>query len=317
MEFKIPYRINIAGAYLDCIEEPVVTATIDKYLTFQFKERFDDEVWVYSEEFGKSYKTDISPKANNQKDWTRYVDGCITVFTRNNMRLFKGCDIVVKNDLPSGIGISSSAAFIIGIINCLSYANKFWLSTDTIASFGYWVEHDYLNIPCGRMDFKAVSHAPGLWKIDTANISLEKDYLLDNKHYTGLLLYKEQHEHLTDEKFINIVRDIKDAKYNFRNNISMQYINFEKSIVDGIVWEAQNDKLNEGYLGSFLYSSYVNIKANILNEYPHIDKPEGVYGSKLVGSGLKGASFVLINPDFKDELIKYYEKEYNVVECQL
>ena len=44
MEFKIPYRINIAGAYLDCIEEPVVTATIDKYLTFQFKERFDDEV---------------------------------------------------------------------------------------------------------------------------------------------------------------------------------------------------------------------------------------------------------------------------------
>ena len=87
--------------------------------------------------------------------------------------------------------------------------------------------------------------------------------------------------------------------------------------IDGIVWEAQNARLNEGYLGSFLYSSYVNIKANILNEYPHIDKPEGVYGSKLVGSGLKGASFVLINPDFKDELIKYYEKEYNVVEYQL
>jgi hypothetical protein len=36
------------------------------------------------------------------------------------------------------------------------------MSTDLIAHLGYWVEHDYLNIPCGRMDFKAVLHKPGI-----------------------------------------------------------------------------------------------------------------------------------------------------------
>ena len=317
MEFKIPYRINIAGAYLDCIEEPVITATIDKYLTFSCNKRDDDVIIVDSKEFPGLCITDLMPHVHLQKHWAEYVNGCVAAFTRNNFKLKFGCDIIVENDLPSGIGISSSAAFIVGIVKCIAYANDLDLSADLVAGMGYWVEHDYLNIPCGRMDFKAVLHEPGLWKVETVNNLLSDDYLVDTKHYIGLLLYKEQHEHITDEKFVNIVRDIKDAKYNFKENLLSQYINFEKNIVDCLVWRAQDNKLTDTWLGMFINNSCINMTRNLFDQQFVFNKTEGVYGDKLVGSGLKGAHFLLINPAHKEEIIKHYEKDYNVVEVYI
>lgn len=317
MTIKIPYRINWAGAYIDCIEEPVITSTIDKYLTFNCTERDDNIVIVDSKEFPGLCITDLSPHKYEGRHWSEYVNGCIFAFIRNNFKLHCGCNIEVINDLPSGIGISSSAAFIVGIIQCLCWANDIIMSTDLIAHLGYWVEHDYLNIPCGRMDFKAILHEPGIWKIDTADISLANDYLISNKHYTGLLLYKEQHEHLTDEKFINLVRDIKDAKNNFKKNLVSQYIDFEKTIVTGITYEAQEGKLNEGYLGMFMNQAYLNMLVNLFNQECKYTELDGLYGEKLLGSGLKGARFLLIDPAHKEQIIKLFEKDYHVAEIKI
>ena len=316
MDLKIPYRINWAGAYLDCIDEPVITSTIDKYITFHCTKRDDKQVVIFSKEFNDTYKTNLKPKAHKENKWTSYVDGCITVFTRNNFKLLSGCDIEVENDLPSGIGVSGSAAFIVGIIQCLCWANDIIMSYDLIAHFGYWVEHDYLNIPCGRMDFKAVLHEPGIWKIDTADISLVHDILLDHNHYTGLLLYKEQHEHLADEEFASIVRDIKDTKNNFKNNLLSEYIDFEKNIVDCIVYESHENKLNE-VLGIALRSSCLNMSVNLFKKQYEANKTEGVFGEKLVGSGLKGAKFLLINKAYEDKIIECFKQDYNVVEVNI
>jgi len=317
MIIKIPYRINWAGAYLDCIEEPVITSTIDKYLTFKCTERNDNIVIVDSKEFPGLCITDLSPHRHEGNHWSEYVNGCIFAFIRNNFKLYLGCNIEVINDLPSGIGISSSAAFIVGIIKCIAAVNNLDLSNDLVASLGYYVEHEYLNIPCGRMDFKAVLHEPGIWKVETNDCSFSNDYLISNKHYTGLLLYKEQHEHLTDEKFINLVRDIKDAKENFRQNSKSTYIDYEKAIIAGIVYEAQRGRLDESYLGMFLANTYLNINVNLFNTDCNLIKINGIYGYKLLGSGLKGARFLLIDKEYKDRIIDIYKDEYQVVECEI
>lgn len=321
MKLKIPYRINIAGAYLDCINDPVITATINKYLTFNYTKRDDNIIIVDSKEFPGLCITDLSPHRHEGNHWSEYVNGCIFAFIRNNFKLQYGCNIEVLNDLPSGIGISSSAAFIVGIIKCIAAVNNLDLSNDLVASLGYYVEHEYLNIPCGRMDFKAVLHEPGIWKVETNDCSFSSDYLISAKHYTGLLLYKEQHEHLTDERFVNIVRDIKDAKENFRQNLKAAYIDYEKAIIACIVYEAQDGKLDESYLGMFLTNTYVNIIANIFDEREKLNeianKPEGVYGGKLLGSGLKGARFLLINKEYKDKIIDMYKNEYQIMECEI
>lgn len=317
MTIKIPYRINLAGAYLDCIDEQVVTSTIDKYLTFTFEKRDDEIIVVDSKEFPGLCITNLRPHGCEHSHWADYVNGC--VFVLNDFNLTHGCNITVENDLPSGIGLSSSAAFIIGIIKCITYVNNLNLSDDLLANLGYSVEHDYLNIPCGRMDFKAVLHEPGLWKLDTRNSSLLSDNLLSIRHFTGLVLYKDQHEHLTDKRFTNIVMEIRDAKYNFKENLFSQYINFEKAIVACIAYDTKNEMYHVDYLGASLTQTYLNMVRNLFDKPCEYDKMiEGVYGYKLLGSGLTDSYFILINTDYEKELTnKFTEDGYTVVTVNL
>ena len=316
MIIKVPYRINWAGAYLDCINEPVITSVIDKYITAESRSFFSKYIIVYSKEFDLTYKAEFCPviKEHTYNSWTDYINGCIAVFARNNIKLTQGCQIDITNDLPSGLGVSSSAAFIISIIKTICYWNKLDLSDNLIAKFGYWVEHNYLQIPCGRMDFKAVLHEPGIWKIDTSTCDLGADIKLDDKHYSGLLIYNEQHNHSVDGKFLDNVTRIKEAK---QNTLASQFIHFEESIVDCTSWWASEKGLDENYMGACLTQSMLNLKVNIFNEEYHINKIDGVYGEKLVGSGLKGAKFLLIDPKYKEDIIAKYNTEYKVESVEI
>ena len=316
MIIKVPYRINWAGAYLDCINEPVITSVIDKYITAESIGFSGEYIIVYSKELDLTYKAEFCPaiKKHTYNSWTDYVNGCIAVFARNNIKLTHGCQIEVSNDLPSGLGVSSSAAFIISIIKTICYWNNLELSDNLIAKFGYWVEHNYLQIPCGRMDFKAVLHEPGIWKIDTSTCDLGADIKLDDKHYSGLLVYNEQHNHSANEKFLNNVIKIKEAK---PNTLASQFIHFEESIIDCTSWWASKKGLDESYMGACLTQSMLNLKVNVFEEQYQVCKIEGVYGEKLVGSGLKGARFLLINKDYKEKIIVELSKDYAVVECNI
>ena len=323
MIIKIPYRINWAGAYLDCIDEPVITSTVDKYITAESSKRDDNLITVFSYEFNERYETEISPRLLREYKWTDYIDGCIAVFIRNDFNLKTGCDIIVKNDLPSGIGVSSSAAFIIAIIKTLCYHNNIDIDDNLICHFAYWVEHDYLKIPCGTMDFKAVLHTPGIWKIDTSTTSLTRDRQLSNKQYDGLLIYKnEKHEHLTDEQFMNNVINIRNAKFNYKyDNSATNYISFEEQIVNCFNYFAKEDKLDETHLGMLLNQSTLNLRTNLLNtpktEWKYLGL-EGLYGEKLVGSGLKGGEFLLVNPAYLEEIKEYLcNNNWNVIVCKL
>lgn len=308
MKLKIPYRINWAGAYLDCINEPVITSVINKYLTFKCKKRKDNIVIVDSKEFPEMCITDFKYHPFDSNHWCQYVNGCIAVLLKNNFKLEKGCEITVYNDLPSGIGAASSASFIIGIIKSILWANKIKISDDLIANYAYLVEHDYLHIPCGKMDFKAVLHSRGIWKVDTSNFSLDSDKLLDKSSYVGLLIYNnnEKHENLTDKTFSSFAQDIK-LKY--------QYIEFEKVIVNALVEQSKQKYLNAAWLGMFMNNTYLNMTVNLFREKCTFNETEGVYGDKLLGSGIKGAHFLLVDKNKIKDLINKYNKNYTVIKC--
>ena len=158
------------------------------------------------------------------------------------------------------------------------------------------------------MDFKAVLHEPGIWKIDTSSFCLNKDVLLQKSKYVGLILYKKQHEHLTDEKFNSLVKEIE-------SNLRYSYIDFEKNIIEGIIYEAQTNKLNANYLGMFINQTYLNMNVNLFDQKCELNKTEGVYGDKLLGSGLKGAHFLLVDKNKIKNLIKKYNKDYTITKC--
>ena len=322
MIIKVPYRLNWAGAYLDCIDEPVITSIINKYITAETDElpgcNTDDYVWVYSEEMGEAFQTPICPQIRRAltTNWKDYVNGCIAAFSRNNFTLTKGCYIKISNDLPSGIGISSSAAFIVAILKVISEVNNLNLSDSLIAELGYWVEHDYLGIPCGRMDFKAVLHEPGIWKINTDTCDLSQDKLVSKDSYSGILVYRKQHNNANNVKFMYNVARIRGTKFNFNyDKHTAEYISCEESVVNCINY-LDYSNIDKSLLACFLDNSDANIRRWLDLPRYHFEYM-GVWGSKLLGSGINGAYFLLVDPDKQNELLQTLAVDYTVESIEI
>ena len=314
--FKIPYRINWTGAYLDCIGKKVITSVIDKYLYFETQSEDIRLLTVESEEKGKVFAAEVTSNYELiTKDWTAYVLGCINVFHENNYPLTKGCKVIVKGDLPSGIGLGSSASFIIGIIKTIAYYNGIKLSDSKLVEYAYWVENTYLDIPCGLMDFKAVLHDKGIWEIDTSSTYLNTDVKISSLACFGFITYGAKHNHLSNEVFnINAAKiinykEIEDEKV-------LNYIKTEERINQDLI--GFQNLLDYNSLGLFLNRSNNNLKMYINNITKSSHKLHGVYGEKVMGSGLKGSSLILIHPSFMEQIEKELLKEKrNVIRCKI
>ena len=169
------------------------------------------------------------------------------------------------------------------------------------------------------MDFKAVLHKPGIWKINTNTDNLYQDKKLDNLSSTGLLIYKEHcsHTHVTDGKFLENVSKIRNTKFNYDiDEKTAMYIGFEESIVNVLNYLGSEEKLTEDYLGQFLNQSCLNIKSWLNIDTSDI-RLDGIYGEKIVGSGLRGAHFLLINKEKEFEIRQALGEKYNIIEVEL
>jgi len=58
----------------------------------------------------------------------------------------------VRSDLPAGRGFSSSAALTLGVLDALARSAGVQLSSSEVAKMAYEVEHDLLEVACGRLD---------------------------------------------------------------------------------------------------------------------------------------------------------------------
>jgi galactokinase len=92
--------------------------------------------------------------------WTDYVVGCVRVVAKKAK--LPALEIKIKSDVPIGSGISSSAALCVAVVRALKGLTGIDLSDEQIALMAHEAEHDYVGVPCGKMDqFVASLGRPG------------------------------------------------------------------------------------------------------------------------------------------------------------
>ena len=303
LSFKIPYRLNWCSAYLDCAEQKVITSTINKYLHFSYNSRKDKKLCVYSTETGSFCEVSLQNYRGRTFNWQDYVTGCAAILARNNVSLKVGANIFIQNDLPSGLGLSSSACFITGIIKILLELNKIPYANNMLVSLAYQVEHDFLGIPCGLMDFKAILHPYGIWEIDTRHCPLTTDKLLMKESLNIALLMPEktyQHIHLANAKFQEIAKSIYPCeKYAFELHnkdyppFQYCYMQIQNLTKLRVLFENWKDK-------KLPYTTCDNIlmaSNRALNTLLETNRFQDIVGVQMLGSGIGGAGFKVICPD--------------------
>lgn len=159
--WQVPGRVNLIGEHLDYNGGPSVPFAIDRFVTLKARRRDDDAVNVWSTLPGTTsaeratFTTGVAP--GEVTGWAAYVAGAVWSLREAGHEV-PGVDLVLESDLPSGAGLSSSAALTVGTVCALDDLAGLGLDRTTIALLAQRAENDYVGAPTGVMDQLAVAH---------------------------------------------------------------------------------------------------------------------------------------------------------------
>lgn len=172
---RSPGRINIIGEHTDYNNGYVLPAAINKaaYIALSFSD--DDRINMVAHDMGETFAVNmqnIQPAAAGS--WPNYLLGVIDQFQKRGL-LPKGLNIILTSDVPSGAGLSSSAAIECAVAFALNELLQTKLDRITLIKMAQAAEHDYAGVLCGIMDqFASVMGKQNhLIKLDCASLDYE------------------------------------------------------------------------------------------------------------------------------------------------
>lgn len=151
-----PGRINLIGEHIDYNGGVVLPAAIDKKITLHFRKNNSGICEVLSSNFKSSFTIDLANIARSEMEWQNYILGVIFHIDVLKPGAVKGFDCIIESNLPSGAGISSSAALECGIAKGLNELFDLGLSDLEMIRLARDAEHTFVGTKCGIMDQFAV-----------------------------------------------------------------------------------------------------------------------------------------------------------------
>lgn len=148
-----PGRVNLIGEHTDYNEGYVLPFAIDRW-TVAAAAPAEGDVWrLASEAFPGQHATiPLDPDAEPVvPTWARYVQGVVVWWLRHRGPV-PGANVAIASSVPTGGGLSSSAALEVAAATLLEALTGERLDPLQKALACQWAEHEYAGTPCGLMD---------------------------------------------------------------------------------------------------------------------------------------------------------------------
>jgi galactokinase len=150
--FRAPGRVNLIGEHTDYNDGFVLPAAIDLYAWIAIAPRHDHQLHAFSENLQESAVLDLhdsNPRPKNH--WSDYVHGVSLMLQRAGVPL-AGAHIAIHSNVPSGAGLSSSAALEVSVASALLALSGHRLSLVEIARLCQRAENEFVGARVGIMD---------------------------------------------------------------------------------------------------------------------------------------------------------------------
>ena len=302
-----------------------------------FSECFEDAAW--------EGQLDNIKRQDGKFAWTNYCLGVLKELQAKDLAPSEGFRLIFTSNLPTSVGLSSSAALeLASALTLLQLAGKS-LPTKELASLCRAAENEFVGLPCGILDqgTSAFGKKDHLVHIDCDNevfsnipIPSESEVWIFNtgiKHDLVDSLYSTRHQECMDalkegrKKFpekdkltsfsldeineLNLPENLrKRATHVSQEQLRVQL--FRKGL-------ASNASPEE--LGKLLAESHASSSQNFENSCreldflaEHLNQHESVLGARLTGGGFGGAVMAWTQSNFskKDakEIVSLYSQEF-------
>ncbi|MBN3480159.1 galactokinase [Lactobacillus acidophilus] len=344
--FFSPGRINVIGEHTDYNGGHVFPAAISLGVYGVYGPRDDTKVRLYSGDVdGDVVEFDINDTTVEKDDrfWANYFKGMITYLREKYDNINHGFNLYIKANLPSGSGLSSSAAIemLMGII----LKDEFNLDVDRIAlaKMGQRTENEFVGLNSGIMD----QFACIMGKKDSAIFldcnTLEYEYKpLALGDYEIIIMATNKPHTLADSAYNDRVRECHDELEKLQQKLDVKslgeldndtldeysyLINDETELKRARHAVSENQRtlratkaMQDGdleKLGRLIDASHVSLHYDYEVTGDELDtlaeaswKQPGVLGARMIGGGFGGSAIAIVKKseaeNFKQNVGKIY-----------
>lgn len=344
--FFSPGRINVIGEHTDYNGGHVFPAAISLGVYGVYGPREDKKVCLFSGNVdGDIVEFDIDDTTVEKDDrfWANYFKGMITYLREKYDNIDHGFNLYIKANLPSGSGLSSSAAIemLMGII----LKDEFNLDVDRIAlaKMGQRTENEFVGLNSGIMDqFTCI-----MGKKDSAIFldcnTLDYEYKpLALGDYEIIIMATNKPHTLADSAYNDRVRECHDAVKKLQAKLDIKtlgeldndtfdeyayLINNETEIKRARHAVSENQRtlratkaMQNGdleKLGRLIDASHVSLHYDYEVTGQELDTlaeaswaQPGVLGARMIGGGFGGSAIAIVKKDQAEAFKKNVGKIY-------
>ena len=319
--FRAPGRVNLIGGQVDYHEGWVVPMAIDRDVRVAAQRRTDGRVVARSREIGGVVDVPADASADPRSvrpAWGRAIAGVVRVLSELG-RAPVGADLDITSTVPIGGGLSSSAAFEVGVALALDDVANFDVSPRELALAAQRAEHLATGVPCGSQDqlasvFGRAGHA---LLIDCRTLEIEELPLPDTIRvlvvHSGVprtLEASPYAQRRSDSQAVAArlgLRVLRDASLDqVRDQPRGRHV-----VTEMIRVHAFADALRAGRLdalGPLMLASHESSRTDMEVSTPELDAlvdclmDAGAIGARLTGAGFGGCVVALVASERADEI---------------
>lgn len=208
-----PGRINLIGEHVDYLGGHVVPAAIDLGVSVLFAPDESRKLKIRADDLDSEGTWDKNGLREANESWRRYIDGCLKELEAIGVPAPSG-RALIASDLPTGAGLSSSAALEVAVLlMCLHAAAGQSLDSRELALMAQRVENKHVGTQCGIMDqFASVHGKQGQFMVLDCE-SLEVRYVNGAPEGCTWLLVNSMVSHELGGQYNEIRRDLESGEH--------------------------------------------------------------------------------------------------------
>lgn len=147
-----PGRINLLGEHTDYNNGFVMPAAIDKGIQVAIARSEHENSLLYSLKYDEFFSFNLASLGKVQSpEWANYFLGILYQLECRGFKI-PNFNCAFDGDLPTGAGLSSSAALECGFVYALNSLFDLKLLDLDMIHIAQWSEHNYVGVKCGIMD---------------------------------------------------------------------------------------------------------------------------------------------------------------------
>lgn len=318
-----PGRVNLIGEHIDYSDGFVLPFAIQARTYCALRIRNDERIRVATNQHKRDiFESSISElKPQTGPVWSRYILGVLWA-----LGIKVGVEILVDSEVPSGAGLSSSAALECSVAIALNHHLELGKSLTELARITQRAENEYVGVPCGIMD-QSISlmgksgHALLLDCRDLSTRQIKVDFESDNLKL--LIVDTRAHHALVDggyaERRAQCEAVAKELGMKAMRDLSLEELEAARKRLPEVNYMRARHAVTEikrvleavkvleaddfSTFGNLLTKSHQSLRDDYSVSCPELDLAVdtalnlGALGARMVGGGFGGSAIALIRSD--------------------